>query len=209
MKELRFEYGDQPLHRHQLHREPFAQLNQWLNEAIQAGLREPNAVVLSTVSSQGKPSSRTVLIKKMDATGLIFYTNTNSRKAKEMAENPYVSLTFLWKEQERQVRIEGTIQPLSSEDSTLYWRERPRGSQIGAWASRQGQVIASRQVLENRLTELQERFKDQEVPIPSDWGGYRIVPALFEFWQGRRDRLHDRFQYRLDEGSWVIERLSP
>ena len=209
MKELRIEYGDRALHRQQLLPQPLQQLIQWLNEASEAGLPEPNAAVLATSSAQAKPSSRTILVKHIDEQVLTFFTNYTSRKAQEIAANPYISLTFLWKEQHRQVTVEGQAQKTSRESSVHYWQQRPRGSQMGAWASNQGEVIFSRKILEASLETIQQRFKNQDVPIPDDWGGYQITPNRFEFWQGRRDRLHDRFQYRLEETTWILERISP
>jgi pyridoxamine 5'-phosphate oxidase len=188
---------------------PFDQFQKWFNEAIASQLLEPNALLLSTVSSDGKPSARIVLLKGID-TGFKFYTNYLSRKGTELVENPNACITFFWAELERQVRIEGKIEKVSSEESDEYFQSRPRGSQIGAWVSNQSMVISDREVLEEREKHLIEKFGDQPIPRPPHWGGYRLVPTYIEFWQGRPSRLHDRVSYTQEEnGNWKIERLSP
>ena len=188
---------------------PIDQFQKWFDEAVSSELLEPNALLLSTVSAEGKPSARIVLLKGID-TGFKFYTNYLSRKGTELAENPNGCITFFWNELERQVRIEGLIEKISSEESDAYFQSRPRGSQIGAWTSNQSMVIANREVLEERERHLIERFGEGQIPRPPHWGGYRIVPTYMEFWQGRPSRLHDRVAYTQEiDGSWKIERLSP
>jgi pyridoxamine 5'-phosphate oxidase len=188
---------------------PFAQFQQWFDEAVASQLLEPNALLLSTVSAEGKPSARIVLLKGID-TGFKFYTNYLSRKGTELVENPNACITFFWAELERQVRIEGLIEKVSSADSDAYFQSRPRASQIGAWTSNQSMVIANREILEEREKYLIEKFGDNPIPRPPHWGGYRLMPTYIEFWQGRPSRLHDRIAYSLlENGNWKIERLSP
>jgi pyridoxamine 5'-phosphate oxidase len=165
---------------------------------------------LSTVDGDGRPSSRTVLLKSFDERGFVFYTNYDSIKAEDIANNPNVSALFFWSEAARQVKIRGTAEKISAQESLKYFLSRPRGSQIGAWVSAQSSVISSRALLEEKFQELKQKFKDKDIPLPSFWGGYRVVPDQIEFWQGRRNRLHDRFQYtKKDDGGWLIERLAP
>lgn len=188
---------------------PLEQFQCWFDEAIASQLLEPNAMLLSTVSTDGKPSSRIVLLKGLD-NGFKFYTNYLSRKGTELIENPNGCITFFWGELERQVRIEGIIEKVSAEDSDTYFQSRPRGSQVGAWVSNQSMVIENREILEAREKHLIEKFGDTPIPRPPHWGGYRLVPSYIEFWQGRPSRLHDRISYTLQEGeNWNIERLSP
>jgi pyridoxamine 5'-phosphate oxidase len=188
---------------------PLEQFQCWFDEAIASQLLEPNAMLVSTVSTDGKPSSRIVLLKGLD-NGFKFYTNYLSRKGTELIENPNGCITFFWGELERQVRIEGIIEKVSAEDSDTYFQSRPRASQIGAWVSNQSMVIENREVLEAREKHLIEKFGDAPIPRPPHWGGYRLVPSYIEFWQGRPSRLHDRISYTLQEGeNWNIERLSP
>ena len=189
-----------------------AQLDRWFTEA--QDLLEPNAVVLATATPDGRPSARTVLLKAYDDRGLVVFTNLTSRKGREVAANPRASLVFPWIELERQVVVCGAVEPVSPQETQAYFRSRPRGSQLGAWASRQSTVVPSRQVLEERRAVLEQRFAGQEVPVPEFWGGLRVVPETVEFWQGRPDRLHDRLQFRRtgpsgDDPGWVLERLSP
>ena len=188
---------------------PIEQFQIWFDEAIASELLEPNALLLSTVSAEGKPSARIVLLKGID-TGFKFYTNYLSRKGTELIENPNGCITFFWAELERQVRIEGTIEKVSLEESDEYFQSRPKGSQIGAWTSNQSMVIRNREVLEEREKHLIEKFAGNPIPRPPYWGGYRLVPNYIEFWQGRPSRLHDRIAYSLlENGDWKIERLSP
>ena len=172
-------------------------------------LREPNAMVLSTADAAGVVSSRTVLLKAVDARGFVFFTNHTSRKGRSLAEHPGASLLFPWIDLERQVVVTGTVQPVAQAETDDYFRTRPRGAQVAAWTSRQSSVVASREVLEQRFAELEQRFDGSDVPVPPFWGGLRLVPDSVEFWQGRPSRLHDRLRYRLDGRDWLVERLSP
>jgi pyridoxamine 5'-phosphate oxidase len=201
--------ADPGLHRDMLDPDPVAQFTRWLADAEAAGLPEPNAMVLATVSAAGQPRGRTVLLKSHDGSGFVFYTNRTSRKGADLAAVARASLTFPWYALHRQVIIEGEVQELSAADSEPYFHSRPRGSQLGAWTSRQSTVIGSRDELEKRYAELEQRWAGQPVPMPDFWGGYRVVPSVIEFWQGRVNRLHDRFRYRRDGGAWVIERQAP
>jgi pyridoxamine 5'-phosphate oxidase len=190
--------------------DPFRQFQVWFDDAVAANLMQPNAMTLATASKDGKPSARIVLLKGFDERGFVFYTNYESRKGQELAENPWAALVFLWVELQRQVRIEGRVEKCSAEDSDLYFQSRPLGSRLGACVSQQSQVISSREVLESRLQELIVENANGDIARPPYWGGYRLSPTSIEFWQGRPSRLHDRLCYSLlDNGSWVIERLSP
>lgn len=190
--------------------DPLAQFGAWMADAVAAALPEPTAMVLSTVSASGRPRGRLVLLKSYDADGFVFYTNRTSRKASDLAGVPRASLLFPWHAMQRQVIIEGTVSPLTTADSEPYFRSRPRGSQLGAWASRQSTVVVSRAELDDRYAELARRWPEgTEVPMPDFWGGYRVIPEIAEFWQGQVNRMHDRFRYRRDGGHWVIERLAP
>jgi pyridoxamine 5'-phosphate oxidase len=182
----------------------------WLAAAVAADLPEPNAMVLATADGQGRPSARTVLLKGYDERGFVFYTNYNSRKGVELAANPYASLVFLWLPASRQVRVEGTCEPVSRAETEAYFALRPRGSQLGAWASPQSEVVGSRAELDEAARAVEERFAEApEVPPPPHWGGYRVRPDVVEFWQGRQDRMHDRIRYRLEQEEWKVERLAP
>jgi pyridoxamine 5'-phosphate oxidase len=189
--------------------DPIRQFRTWFEEALDGGFHEPTAMTLATCTRAGVPSARIVLLKGFDERGFSFFTNYESRKGQELAENPRAALVFYWGELERQVRIEGTVERLLEAESDAYHATRPRGSQLGAWTSWQSEVIAGREVLDERLRELEARFADGPVPRPPHWGGYRLVPQVIEFWQGRPNRLHDRLRYRRDKGVWVRERLSP
>jgi pyridoxamine 5'-phosphate oxidase len=190
--------------------DPVAQFSRWLADAVAAELIEPNAMVLATADSGGRPRARTLLLKGADADGFTFFTNYGSLKGQHLAANPQASLCFAWLELERQVIVTGSVEKASREETMTYFRSRPHGSQLGAWASRQSSVIASHQVLVDRYAELTEQYPpDVEVPVPDFWGGYRLVPDEVEFWQGRPNRLHDRVRYRRGTEAWTIERLSP
>jgi pyridoxamine 5'-phosphate oxidase len=189
---------------------PFQQFLAWLQAALDAGLQEPHAMTLATATPDGAPSARVVLLRRFDERGFVFFTNYDSRKGLELTANPRAALVFYWAELERQVRAEGRVEPTSAEESDAYFRGRPRGSRLGAWASRQSQVIPDRQTLERQMAEFLARYPGDDVPRPPNWGGYRVLPASFEFWQGRDSRLHDRLRYvRLEAGGWRVERLSP
>lgn len=189
--------------------DPLAQFRQWFAEAQRTEIREPNAMTLATSTPDGRPSARVVLLKTVDARGFGFFTDFRSRKAAELEANPQAALLFAWLELERQVRIEGTVSRMPTEESESYFRTRPLGSRHGAWASVQSSVIPGREWLLDQVLGVESRHPDGEVPLPPHWGGYILAPATYEFWQGRVSRLHDRVRYRLDEGSWVIERLAP
>ena len=200
LSDFRKEYAAHGIDRHELREAPLAQFKAWFDQAKTAGVVEPNAMVLSTNGLDGFPSSRTVLLKAADERGFSFFTNYRSKKGDEIAANPRV---------ERQIHITGSLVKTSDEESVAYFARRPYGSQLGALASDQSDVIADRQVLESRLAELQAKHAEGQVPKPPHWGGYRLIPTHFEFWQGRTNRLHDRFQYTLKSGVWEIVRLSP
>jgi len=206
---IRCEYSLKGLHESDLDRNPLNQFNKWFDEVLKSELSEPNAMLLSTVSN-GRPTGRIVLLKGVDESGFSFYTNYESKKGKEIGENPQVAITFFWKELERQVRIEGKIEKTSAKDSDDYFAIRPRGSQIGAWVSHQSEAIENREFLEKKQKDFEAKFEGQTVTRPPHWGGYRVIPDYIEFWQGRPSRLHDRLAYTLSEGNiWKIERLSP
>ena len=190
--------------------DPLDQFAAWMADAVAVPLPEPTAMVLATVSASGRPRARTVLLKHYDSGGFTFYTNRTSRKGTDLAEVPRACLLFPWHAMHRQVIIEGSVSALSTEESEPYFHSRPRGSQLGAWASRQSTVVGSRSELEDRYAELERRWPDgTEVPMPDFWGGYRVVPDVVEFWQGRTNRMHDRFRYHREAGRWVAERLAP
>lgn len=193
--------------------DPLTQFDRWFTDAAAAGLREPNAMVLATASADGAPSARLVLLKGCDQDGFVFFTNYDSRKGTELRANPRAALLFPWHDLERQVRLEGGVERISAAESEAYFTERPRGSRLGAWASPQSAVLPSRAELSTRLAAVERRFGSQDgdppVPLPQFWGGYRLLPQVVEFWQGRTDRLHDRLQYRRADGAWLVERLAP
>jgi pyridoxamine 5'-phosphate oxidase len=208
--DLRRDYSQPPLLESDVDADPFRQFRAWLEVALTGGLAEPNAMILATVAADGQPSARTVLLRGFDDAGFVFYTNYDSRKSCELAGNPRAALVFFWPELQRQVRVEGTVERVTPEESDRYFQTRPRDSQLGAWASPQSTVIPSRATLEELFREADQRFEGRDVPRPPNWGGYRVRPAVLEFWQGRPGRLHDRLCYRrLPSGGWKIERLSP
>ncbi len=188
--------------------DPMAQFGLWLQQALDGQIPEPTAMTLATVGANGRPSTRVVLAKGFDARGIVWYTNYDSRKGRELAGNPFASLQFHWVEMERVVRIEGRVEKATAEEADAYYASRPLASRIGAWASPQSQVVASRAVLVDNVAKFDAKFM-LDPPRPPHWGGYRLVPDTFEFWQGRRSRLHDRLRYRLDGPAWVRERLAP
>lgn len=206
---IRKEYHGRELRRIDLALDPMEQFLHWLNEAVEEKIVEPNAMTLSTANAEGRPSSRTVLMKMADQKGLVFFTNYESRKARELSRNPYASAAFFWREMHRQIIIEGKVEKTDRELSAKYFAERPRASQISAAISHQDHPLEGRSVLEKAYIEMDKLYKDQEIPLPHFWGGFRLMPSRFEFWQGRPNRLHDRFVYTLKDNMWIIQRLSP
>ena len=209
ISELRREYRAAGLDRDQLDDDPVAQFGRWFGEAERADLIEPNAMTLATASPAGRPSARVVLLKGFGPDGFVFYSNYASRKGEELAANPHAALVFWWPPLERQVRLEGRVERTTTEESEAYWASRPLGSRLAALASAQSQVLADREELVRRVEELAARHRDGDVPLPEAWGGYRLVPEAFEFWQGQPNRLHDRFRYTRRQDGWLVERLSP
>ncbi len=208
--DLRKDYTVSGLSEIEVNPNPFTQFQQWFDQALAAQLLEPNAMTVATATADGKPKARMVLLKDFDERGFVFYTNYNSQKGQELAENPQASLVFWWAELERQVRISGRVEKVSENESDEYFNSRPLNSRLGAWASNQSEVIESREVLTRHLEELQTKYHNQDIKRPPHWGGLRVIPTEIEFWQGRPSRLHDRLRYtRLNDGSWKIERLSP
>jgi pyridoxamine 5'-phosphate oxidase len=207
--DLRRSYATAALDSTTLDPDPIAQFLRWFADAERAQLLEPNAMTLATADAACRPSARVVLLKEIDASGLVFFTDYRSRKSRELAANPRAAVTFLWKELERQVRAGGSVEQITRDESAAYFRTRPRGSRLGAWASEQSAILTDRASLEREVARLDGQFPGDDIPLPPHWGGYRIVPDEFEFWQGRENRLHDRFRYSRDGESWRIERLSP
>ncbi len=208
--DLRREYTLAGLRRADLDVDPIIQFEKWLQQALAANLTEPTAMTLATADREGRPSARIVLLKGVDGRGFTFFTNYESRKGGELTENPNAALVLFWAELERQVCIAGTVSIVSREESAKYFNSRPKGSRLAAWVSSQSEAIANRGVLEGRSNELMAKYPGEEVPLPPYWGGYCLAPTRIEFWQGRPNRLHDRFQYlRQPDGQWKIERLSP
>ena len=210
LQQLRKEYSKASLDEQSVLQDPFKQFEKWLHEALSAELPEPNAMCLATVSADGRPSQRIVLLKGIEQQGFVFYTNYQSKKGNQLAQNPFCSLTFFWHELERQVRIEGICEKIAEEQSVAYFQSRPIGSQLGAWVSPQSSPIAGRDILEQRLTNMQEKFKGlTKLPKPQQWGGYLVKPYLIEFWQGRESRLHDRLEFNKTDDGWKLIRLAP
>jgi pyridoxamine 5'-phosphate oxidase len=206
----RYEHAAHGLRRRDLDPDPIKQFSNWFTAAIEAEIRDVNAMSLATAGYDGKPTVRIVLLKGFDQDGFVFFTNYESEKGVQLEGNPYAALAFYWIELDRQIRISGKVEKTSREESQSYFHSRPIGSQLGAWASRQSEVVDARRVLDARMAEMTERFGDKPIPLPPHWGGYRVIPDKIEFWQGRPNRLHDRFRYRLQsDGSWLIERLAP
>ncbi len=206
---LRREYAGNPFLEEHVSNDPIEQFTVWFDEAVEKIKTDPNAMILSTAGRDGKPSSRTVLLKGYDETGFVFYTNYGSRKGKQMLANPNVSITFYWPELMRQIHIEGQAAKVPDEQSSAYFNTRPASSRLSAWASPQSESVSSRKELEEKLTEMERRFKDGEIPRPPNWGGFQVKPNRIEFWQGRLNRLHDRICYEKKGGEWKIFRLAP
>lgn len=208
--QLRISYEMGSLTEETVPNEPFALFTGWFADAVTAGLPDPNAMILATASGDGEPRARTVLLKGFGQDGFRFYTNHTSRKARDLAENPRASLLFPWHTLQRQVIVTGSVERLPQAETDAYFRSRPRGSQLGAWASHQSSVLPSREDLEKRFAEISNRWPEPDtIPVPDFWGGYLVIPNVVEFWQGRPDRLHDRLRYRREGDAWVLERLAP
>lgn len=207
---IRKDYKKRTLTESEVAQNPIVQFEQWWEDAIKSNIDEVNAMTLATVTSQGIPSARIVLLKKATSEGFVFFTNYQSNKAQELAQNPHACLVFFWKELERQVRIAGKVEQTSAGENDIYFASRPESSRIGAWASPQSAVIGNREIIEQNEEKYKQQFNEGNIPRPPHWGGYRVIPSLMEFWQGRPSRLHDRIQYTLQKnGSWKIERLAP
>ena len=209
LADLRLNYTQAGLSEEAVADHPFAQFQHWLQQAIAAELPEPNAMMLSTVSDQGHPVGRMVLLKALDERGFVFFTNYDSAKGQQLTNHPWAALVFWWAQLERQVRIEGPVEKITTAESDAYFQSRPRASQLGAWASPQSQIIGDRRVLDQRLAELESKYEGQPIPRPDHWGGFRVIPQTMEFWQGRPSRLHDRLQFTLVDGEWQRVRLAP
>ncbi len=209
LADIRNDYSLRELSREKVDSDPFTEFRIWMDEALESQVNEPTSMTLSTVASDGRPSSRVVLLKGYDSGGFVFFTNYNSRKGRELAENPYAVLNFFWPELERQVNISGRTSKVSAEESDEYFRSRPFTSRVGAWASNQSEKIDSRMTIMIKAAKLLVRYASGNVPRPPHWGGFRLVPDRFEFWQGRESRLHDRICYELKDDLWEIVRLSP
>ena len=208
LSQIRRDYTKSSFNERNANPDPVEQFRLWFDDVIESQMLEPNAVILSTATKEGKPSSRVLLLKKFDKSGFVFYSNYESRKGKELEENPFGSLLFYWDKLERQVRIEGSISKISFEESNEYFQTRPYTSRLGAWASKQSSPLSSRFSLIRDVARLMTKYKNN-VPLPPYWGGYRLVPSVFEFWQGRESRLHDRIRYTFIDGGWKLDRLYP
>src|SRR3979411_524405 len=206
----RYDHVAGGLHRGDLDLDPIKQFGNWFTAAIEIGIRDGNAMSLATAGSDAKPSVRIVLLKGFDQDGFVFFTNYESQKGRQLDANPYAALGFYWIEMDRQIRINGSVERTPRDESERYFHSRPLGSQLGAWASRQSEVLDGRRILDARMAEMTERFADKPIPLPPHWGGYRLTPQTIEFWQGRANRLHDRFRYtRQPAGTWLVDRLAP
>jgi pyridoxamine 5'-phosphate oxidase len=206
---LRREYVSRPFNKNQVAKDPIIQFQKWFDEAIRSEQPDPEAMTLSTATSDGRVTARIVLLKGCDERGFVFFTNYESRKSREMMSNPRAALTFYWHALHRQVRIEGDVRKVDPNESEAYFQTRPRGSQIGAWASPQSEEIVNRAFLEQKVSEVEARFQEQPLGCPPFWGGFRVTPERIEFWQGRESRLHDRILYTLQDDEWRISRLAP
>ncbi len=209
IQDIRINYKQKSLDTKDAALNPFDQFDKWFNETMKSEILEPTAFILATADKNAKPSARTLLMKGYDGRGFYFYTNYESRKGKELAENNQASMLFFWSELERQVRIEGKVKKVSEEESFAYFESRPFKSKVGAWASNQSTVISSRMTIVKKFFQYLVKFHSKNIPLPPYWGGYKLIPESFEYWQGRENRLHDRVSYRLEKGDWIIERLSP
>lgn len=208
IEHMRRSYERTELHEEQVCSDPVEQLRRWLEDAVKADVPEPNAMSVCTCAN-GRPSSRIVLLRRLDAGGLVFYTSYFSRKGREIEENPCAAALFYWPQLERQVRVEGAVQRIAQDESDAYFASRPRGHQLGAWASEQSEPVENRELLDQRIRDYEERFEGAEVPRPHSWGGYAIVPERIEFWQGRPNRMHDRLEFVRSHGVWSVRRLQP
>lgn len=209
LADLRRDYTLAGLTEKDLAKDPFRQFEKWFQEAEAAKIHEPNAMTLATATREGRPSARTVLLKGVDGRGFLFFSNYESRKGRELDGNPRAALVFPWLVLERQIIVEGTVTKVAREENEAYFHSRPRGSQLGAWCSQQSALIAGRSVLEESMKALEAKYAGQDVPLPPQWGGWRLAPETVEFWQGRRSRLHDRLRYRKNQDGWIVERLAP
>jgi len=206
---IRSDYKNGILDWEDLAKDPISQFSQWMEDALKSRIQEPTAMTLATADAYGKPSARTLLLKGYTEEGFIFYTNLSSRKGSHLEVNPFASMLFFWPELERQIRIEGQVKVLDRKQATDYFDSRPYGSRVAASISPQSQVVPNRKFLEEKMETVSRKYEDEKVPMPEEWGGYKLVPEYFEFWQGRANRLHDRFRYTLIDGKWSIARLAP